>query len=81
MDIHEKYITMKKFGSWQLGNQMFQYLFLNYVSKITQRKIIFLYENNDELENYKNLGVVMHIVSLIVLNNGEISEDELKKMC
>ena len=55
MDVHEKYVTMKKFGSWQLGNQMFQYLFLNYVSKITQRKIIFLYENNDELENYKKL--------------------------
>ena len=55
MDVREKYITMKKFGSWQLGNQMFQYLFLYYVSKITQRNIIFLYENNDELENYKKL--------------------------
>ena len=51
----EKYVTMKKFGSWQLGNQMFQYLFLKYVSKITQRKIIFFYENNEELKNYKKL--------------------------
>ena len=51
----EKYVTMKKFGSWQIGNQMFQYLFLKYVSKITQRKIIFFYENNEELKNYQKL--------------------------
>ena len=55
MNKGKKYVTMKKFGSWQLGNQMFQYLFLNYISKITQRKIIFFYENNEELENYKKL--------------------------
>ena len=55
MNKDKKYVTMKKFGSWQLGNQMFQYLFLNYISKMTQRKIIFFYENNEELENYKKL--------------------------
>lgn len=49
-----KYITIKGFGKWQLANQMFQYLFLKTMSNKTKRKIIFIFKDEKEKDQYLN---------------------------
>ena len=62
------YITLKKFGFWQLGNQIAQYIFLDYLRQLTGRKIVFfknfpgdkdnLEYNKIRLSNiYKNIKI------------------------
>lgn len=48
-----KYITLKGFGRWQLGNQIFQYLFLDLISKLTKRQIVFFNDKEDKLKKEK----------------------------
>ena len=48
-----KYITLKGFGRWQLGNQIFQYLFLDLISKLTKRQIVFFNDKEEAKDETK----------------------------
>ena len=55
-----KYITLKKFGFWQLGNQIAQYIFLDYISKLTGRKIVFFKNYPGDKDNLEYNKIRLH---------------------
>ena len=44
-----KYVYMETFGNWQLGNQIFQYILLYKISRLTNRKLVFIIDKIIEL--------------------------------
>ena len=71
-----KYVFMETFGNWQLGNQMFQYLFLRKISNITSRKLVFI---KDKLKQtpHGNLIRKYFIPYFNYINSSDIDRDDL----
>ena len=51
---NNKYVYMETFGNWQLANQMFQYIVLHNISKLTGRKLVIIKDKINETP-HKNL--------------------------